>query len=163
MMKRLLGLMIAVVLCLSLMCSSALAISAAYSSTQAVADKLDELEIVYTLVGVTDSGVEVLKVPYGDYTIFFLFDEDLDLTSIRIWNIITFDDADLSKVLRSVNALNIDYKFTKFCVDEDDNTVSCEMDIIHRDKDVADIVLEGLLHMLSILKHAEEALSVYDR
>ena len=159
-MKRLVGLLTAVVLCLTVLASAALADSAEYASTQAVADKLDELEISYAVTGVTQ-GNEFLRIPYGDYAITLIFDEGLELTGIRVWDIITYDDADYYEVLKACNALNNAFRFAKFFADESDNTVTCGVDIIHRDQDVDDIVLEAVLRVLSMLDSAEEALAAY--
>jgi hypothetical protein len=82
------------------------------------------------------------------YTINIYFHPDNDRACVYVWNIITFEDADFSRVLRVVNELNYTYKYTRFYVDETDNTVTCALTLIlHDDADAGDIVLEGLLRM----------------
>lgn len=164
-MKKLVCLVLALSLVLS--CSSAFALAAQFSTTREFLDLLDSSGVKYTLSGLDDDGDEVVTISnQGDaftYQIHVIFDADLETTYLRTFNIINFSDADFSKVLRTCNSLCSEYNFVRFFVDESDNTVSCAMDMIYRDEDVGDIVLEGLLRMVKLLDIGYEALSVYDQ
>ena len=92
------------------------------------------------------------------------FNADGDCVNVFVWYIIEFEDEDFTGVLRVVNELNSAYKYTRFYVDETDNTVTCALTLIlHDDNDAGDIVLEGLLRMASILKKAYPMLAVYGK
>lgn len=166
MMKRCLTFVLLLALCCTLFASPALAVSATYSSTQAFLTGMDGLDIIYTLEGVNEtSKYELVRVKNAgenfNYTLNYFFDEDLEHTGIRVWNVITYSEADMAKVMRVCNKLNADYKYCKFYVDESDNTVTAEMDLIYRTDSISDITLEATLHMCNLLDIAYEALSIY--
>ena len=53
-----------------------------------------------------------------------------------------------------VNAINNKFRFAKFCIDTDDNTVQAEMDAAFRSHDVGEICRELLLRCVSICDDA---------
>ena len=95
------------------------------------------------------------------YTMCFFFENNEENAAIRVWDIITYSDADFSKVLRVCNALNTEYKYVNFNAEESDNTVTAAVDFIFRNNDVGPIIKEGLLHLVNILEDAYPRLSVY--
>lgn len=146
----------------------AYAVAPQYKSTQAFVATLDEKDISYTVVGVDPDEDEHVRVSNTDdndfsYTINLYFDPNEENCSVRVWNIISYSDADYAKVLRTCNALNYKYKYIRFYADESDNTVTASIDLIYRDHDVGEIVLEAVVHMASILEKGRPDLLVYDK
>lgn len=166
--KRFLSFVLLLAVCSTMFAPAAMAVSASYSSTQAFLRALDEEGIIYTLHGI-DERINYECVTMNNkgeelsYTINYFFSEDSTYTGLRVWNVITYNDSDLAKVLRTCNSLNSDYKYVKFYADESDNTVTVEMDLIHRSGDVGDIVLEATLRLANVLDESYERLAVYDR
>ena len=139
-----------------------------FTVTRNFTDLLDKENLSYTYTGTVSNGDEHVYLENEDenfaYTFNVYFHPDNDRAAVYVWYIIEFEDADFANVLRTVNKLNYSYKYTRFYVDESDNTVTCAMTIIlHDDNDAGDIVLEGLLRMASILKEAYPLLAVYDK
>lgn len=165
--QKLLAALLAVLLCVSMLVP-ALGEEALYNTTRSFLELLDQENLSYNYAGTISDGEEHVFMENEDenfaYTINIYFHPDNDRTCAYVWNIITFEDADFSKVLRVVNELNYTYKYTRFYVDETDNTVTCALTLIlHDDSDAGDIVLEGLLRMASILKKAYPMLAEYDK
>lgn len=166
-MKKLLCLTLTLMLCLTLATSAALAETAMYATTQMVLDTLDEADFNYDYAVLNDdAGSEIIMVPMGSsenpIDIYLIF-RDGESIGIRVWDIIAFEDADMVNVLMACNTLNADYKFVNFYVDTSDNTVTCKMDIIHRESNVGDIVFEATLRMANIIQDGFEVLSPYQR
>ena len=163
-MKKMLAFLLMMILCLSL-CSVSLAASVQYSSTQEFLTYLDQKSVVYTLEGVDNSGYEVVTVGNKGaafrYDIKYFFDDNLNNTGIRVWNVIEYSAADFAKVVRICNDLNDSYRYAKFIADESDNTVTCSMDLIYRTNDIAEIHWEATLRVVDLLDTAYEALSIY--
>lgn len=146
----------------------ALADEPAYATTRSFIATLEENDLAYEFVGKEYDDDEHVKLENEDenfaYTIHVYFDKDEDVATVLIWNIIEFNEVDYADVLRAVNNMNYSYKYTRFYIDESDNTVTCAMNIILHDNDSAgDIVLEGLLRAASILKSAYPQMSSFDR
>lgn len=164
-MKKILCFALALMMCLTL-AASALAETATYASTQAVMDAMDANGLKYELLGVVDSGDEVIHLTFnGDDTSFdfyLFFSDDQELTDIFVWDVISFNEADFTTVALVCNALNTKYRFTKFYA-EDDNTVTCDMNVIYRDHDVGEIVVEALYHVASIVDECYEMLAPYNK
>ena len=165
--ERLLAFLLAALLCMGAV-TSALGEEAQYSTTKDFLELLDQENLSYHFAGTISSDEEYVFLDNEDenfaYTINVYFHPDNDRACAYVWNIITFEDADFANVLRVVNDLNYSYKYTRFYVDETDNTVTCALTLIlHDDNDAGDIVLEGLLRMASILKNAYPMLVEYDK
>ena len=165
-MKKLLSLVLAAMLCLSV-CAVSLAESAQYYTTQEFLDYLDQKGVTYTLEGIDNAGYEVVKVTNkGDaftYDIKYFFDDGMENTGIRVWDVIEYADADFAKVLRVCNTLNSSYRYAKFMADESDNTVTCSMDLMYRANDIAEIHWEATLRIVDILDNGYESLSIYNK
>lgn len=166
-MKKLFSALLAVMLCTSLFLP-AFAATPAFELTKNFISVLDENNLAYTFTGAISTGEEHVYMDNEDenfaYTLHIYFNEDNDRATVFVWNIITFADEDFTNVLRTVNTLNSSYKYIRFYVDESDNTVTCAMNIIvHDSNDSGDIVLEGLLRIASILKHAYPQLVEYNK
>lgn len=166
-MKKLFSLLLIVTLLLTC-CSGALATSATFANTKVFLDMLDEKGISYTMVGIDPDGDEKVEIDntseFFSYTLKFFFTPDNETINIRVWDVIHFDEEDLTKVIRDVNSLNAGYKWIKFYVDETDNTVTASMDLIVRENGrVDEVAWEGTLSMVDLLDIGYELLSVYNK
>ena len=166
-MKKLISALLAAILCTCMMIP-AMAAEPTFESTKNFIAVLDENDLAYTYRGMISTGEEHIVMENEDenfaYTINLYFNADGDCVNVFVWYIIEFEDEDFTGVLRVVNELNSAYKYTRFYIDESDNTVTCAMNIIVLDEDASgDIVLEALLRMASILKHAYPQLVMYNK
>ena len=165
MMKRLA--MLALVLALLLgMTSSALAVpeNVSYDTTKAFLEVLDSEDVKYTYEGIGDSGEQVrvaFNLDDGSCVIKFYFNEDNQHCSIRVWNLIDFDESDLSRMYKVCSRINSDYKYTTFYVDESDNSITVSMDLILLGDGAASICDEALYHVASICNEAMASLAPY--
>ncbi len=167
-MKKLLALTLACMMLLGL-CSTAFATEPQYTSTKAFLALMDQKGINYSVNGFDSNGNEMVSISNTDsdinysYTIKYFFDDGEENCSLRVWNIITFADADFAKVLRTVNSLNCQYKYVRFTVDESDNTVTASIDTIYRTHDIDQIIWEATLYVVDIIEAGYPALAVYDQ
>ena len=167
-MKKLLALTLACMMLLGL-CTTAFATEAQYASTKAFLALMDEKGISYSVEGLDSNGNEMVSIDNADsdinysYTIRYFFDDGGENCSLRVWNIITFADADFAKVLRTVNSLNCKYKYVRFTVDESDNTVTAAIDTIFRIHDIDEIIWEATLYVVDIIEAGYPDLVVYDQ
>lgn len=156
------------VLALLLLFSSATCAQAAeYSSTQAFIEWLEASDIPYTYSGVDDHGFERLSIDNTSdvfsYTLEYLFESNAENSTIRVWDIILYDDSDLNDVLLTINDLNTTYRFINVYAMESDNSVNAKIDLIYRTHDVGEIVGEATLRMVAIVDDIYAALSSYQK
>ncbi|MBQ2954710.1 MAG: YbjN domain-containing protein [Clostridia bacterium] len=166
-MKKLIAALLLAVMCMSLT-APVLAETPAFETTKSFIAVLEADQLLYEFMGRITSGEEHVLLENEDnhfaYEINTYFHEDNDTALVYVWNIIHFEDADFVNVLRAVNELNYSYKYTRFYIEDVDNTVTCAMTIILHDNDTAgDVVLEALMRMASILNVAYPALSPYNK
>lgn len=168
-MKKVFAGFICIVL-LSLCMSTGLAVKAQYDNTVAFLSMMDDMNINYTVEGITDTESEIEKVIIknkGDkatYTISYFFDKENTEVGIRVWDLISFKATDMSRVLRIINSLNYDYKYVRWYVDETDNTVTVAYDVIVRSNaDVADVIVEATFHLVNCIDAGYELLEMYNR
>ena len=166
-MRRFFIIVLSSVLLLSLLTGNALALSATYQNTKTVTEKFDSEGLFYTVLGIdSDNNKEYVafknESDAGEYTILISFKENNEEVNLRIFNIISYSDADFSKLLRTVNSMNYKYKWVRFYLDETDNTLTASMDLVVRPGDqVGDIVIDAMIHMTNVLDAAYESFSIY--
>ena len=166
MMKRFVAGIICVIM-LTLCAGTGLAIQAKYPNTIAFIRALDDLELKYTVEGITEEGeMEQIKLSnQGEqvsYTINYFFNKDNTECGIRVWYILEYNDADFSKVVRSINTLNSKYKYCTWIADESDNTVTITWDIILRENDdVGAILTDATRKVVDCIDTGYEVLGIY--
>lgn len=160
----------AVLLILGLILSlsvSAFAVTAQYGPTQEFLKVLDREGHKFNYMGIDEDDDEQVNLTFaGDkldtIDIKVFFDEDLDSVSMRVWSIIYFDEADLTKVLEQVNTLNNDYKYVKFVVDTDDMSVDAEIDApLRDDKNAGEIAYDALYYIVKIVDEGYPELKAF--
>lgn len=167
-MKKFISLMLCILM-LAGLCSAALAETpaATFTSTRTVLSYLDRNDITYEIYGLDDDGDELIIIPNSDseigveYDIYLFFDSNNENCYIYVWRLMEFTDANYLRVLQTVNAINDDYRYVTFTVDEDTNSVFVTLDLIYRDHDVDAIVWEGLFHIVNVIHDAYANLAPY--
>ena len=136
---------------------SASAVSGQYRMTRLFMEYMDANDIRYSYKGVdSESGEEEITVSWdgenmSTIRLHFFFDEDEDICSIRVWNVIDFDPANLEAVVDLCDQMNHGYKFLTFYTDRDDNSVTASIDAILMDTDdCGKILFEYMYYMVSI-------------
>lgn len=124
-------------------------------ATQQFINVLEEKELKYTYQDTTESGKDRLLVNFkGDnlesISINFFFSDDNEDVGLRIFNIAKIPAGKTDKILHQLNALNNKYRFAKFCLDTNDNTVQLEMDTPFRGYEIGEVCYEILLRALQI-------------
>ena len=162
-MKRILSLVLVVLMLLGVcgMSSADVSINTQYTSTALFLQKLDEIGIKYTYVGVDSAGYEKITVNNTDsdlnlsYTISYFFDGNNENASIRVWDLVTIGDDTMSLIgaLYACNNCSSSWKYVTFFV-EDDNTITAKMDLIYRGESVSEVVWEATLHMVNVIEAA---------
>ena len=129
------------------------------SSTQQFIVTLEAKGIKYEINEPTQSGKDVMTVTYSGDSMptircLFFFDEDCESVAIRVFDIVKIPESKVAAIYPVVNAINNKFRFAKFCIDTDDNTVQAEMDAAFRSHDVGEICRELLLRCVSICDDA---------
>lgn len=124
-------------------------------STREFIRTLDETDVKYTMLDPTKSGKDDMVVSFGGKNMEsirnrLVFDTDNEGVAIRVFNIVKIPDDKLAKMLITVNSLNYEYRFVKFCIDTDDNTVQAEADVSFRAGSVGPVCMELLLRVTKL-------------
>ncbi|MDO4836838.1 MAG: YbjN domain-containing protein [Clostridia bacterium] len=121
---------------------------------------LDKRNVRYTLMrdADTEPASDVVKVAFSgeqvDVTVTFFFDHDNEHASLRVFNLVKVPAGKISAMLTAVNQINNEYRFAKFCLDPDDNTIQAEMDCIFRQHDIDEICNEAMVRIVNICNEA---------
>lgn len=128
-------------------------------STQQFIQLLDEKGTKYTVGSPTENGKDTMTVSYGGDNMpsircSFFFDKDSEGVAIRVFNIVKVPENKVNAMFPVVNALNNRFRFAKFCLDTNDNTVQAEIDGAFRSHDVGEVVRELMVRMVDICDKA---------
>ena len=159
---------LAIVLTVGMLLTMCLPASAAtYSTTRTFINWLESLDLKYTERGIDSNGYEIITVGNRgeacSYTIIYYFSQDLELCSIRVYNLIEYNAGDFVKVLNACNDMNQGYKFTTWYCDTSDNTVTVSMDLIFRAYQVDEILEEATLRLVNIIDDGYPLFAAYDK
>ncbi|OKZ97715.1 MAG: hypothetical protein BHV90_19190 [Clostridiales bacterium 42_27] len=128
-------------------------------STRQFIQAMDAKNIKHSDIETTESGKEAVTVTYtGDsmpsVRMRFFFNSDCEDVAIRVFDIVKIPDSKVDGFFKEVNAANQRFRFFKFVLDTDDNTVQAEMDAAFRTHDVGEICLELMIRCVDICDKA---------
>lgn len=128
-------------------------------STREFIRKLEEAKVKYTVGEPTESGKDNVIISFGGDNMdtircVLFFDTDNESAAVCVFNIVKIPSEKIAKMFITVNALNIKYRFSKFCIDTNDNTVQMEMDVSFRAGSVGPVCLEMLMYSVSMCDKA---------
>ena len=130
------------------------------SSVSQFIDYMDQKGLKYDNHGsVGDKGREVVDVSFGGENINtiktrFYFEDDAESVAIRVFDIVKVPADKVDVMYPAINAVNKRFRFAKFVLDTDDNTIQAEMDAAFRSNDVGEICNELLIRMVDICDKA---------
>ena len=114
---------------------------------------MDQKDIKYNKRGpFGDNGREVVEVSFSGKNVrtVFYFDADAEAVAIRVYDIVKVPEEKADMIYPAINSLNKHFRFAKFVLDTDDNTIQAELDAAFRSHDVGEICYELLIHMVDI-------------
>ncbi len=128
-------------------------------ATQEFINDLEAHELKYNYKGETESGKDRLVVSFGgenmsDIVMQFIFSADNEDVALRIFDIVKVPEPKINKMIKVVNDLNNKYRFAKFCLDTDDNTIQLEIDTPFREGSIGLVCREIMLRALNICDDA---------
>lgn len=112
------------------------------SSVSQFIDYMDQKGLKYDNHGsVGDKGREVVDVSFGGENMNtiktrFYFEDDAESVAIRVFDIVKVPADKVDVMYPAINAVNKRFRFAKFVLDTDDNTIQAEMDAAFRSNDV---------------------------
>lgn len=117
-----------------------------HSSTQQFVRAMDAKDIKHSDPETAAGGRETVTVIYSGENIpsirmRFFFDQDCQDVAIRVFDLVKVPEAKLDVLLKAINAVNRRFRFAKFVLDTDDNSVQAELDAVFRSHDVGEICL----------------------
>lgn len=129
------------------------------ASTQQFVTTMDAKGVKYTYHGTTENGKDRITLAYScenapSVRVSLFFDDDNRGAALRVFNLVKFPEEKLDPMMRQVCDLNNRFRFVKFCIDFDDNTVQAEMDGVFRDNDVGEICMELIARCVQICDDA---------
>lgn len=80
----------------------------------------------------------------------FYFDADAEAVAIRVFDIVKVPAEKADVMYPAINSLTKHFRFAKFVLDTDDNTIQAEWDAAFRSRDVGEICYELLIRMVDI-------------
>lgn len=117
---------------------------------------MDQKDIKYNnRVPFGDNGREVVEVSFSGKNMnsvrtVFYFDADAEAVAIRVYDIVKVPEEKVDMIYPAINSLNKHFRFAKFVLDTDDNTIQAELDAAFRSRDVGEICYELLIRMVDI-------------
>lgn len=128
-------------------------------STREFTSVLDENGVSYNMLDPSESGKDVMYVSVNgenmsQIRVLFIFDPDNESAAIHVVSIVKVPADKIAKMFLTVNSLNNRFRFAKFCLDTDDNTVQMEIDVPFRAGSAGSICMEMLARTLSICDKA---------
>ena len=130
------------------------------SSVSQFIDYMDQKGLKYDNHGsVGDKGREVVDVSFSGENMNtiktrFYFEDDAESVAIRVFEIVKVPADKVNVMYPAINAVNKRFRFAKFVLDTDDNTIQAEMDTAFRSNDVGEICNELLIRMVDICDKA---------
>lgn len=131
-----------------------------HSSTRSFVDALDAKGIKYIYTAPSGKSTkDIVKIVYGgdnmsSIELKFFFSDDSEDVAVRVFDIVKVPSGREAVMLRAVNEQNSRFRFAKFCLDTDDNTIQMEMDAAFRRHDVGEICTELLARGVKICDDA---------
>lgn len=119
-------------------------------------DYMDQKGLKYDNRGpVGDKGREVVDVSFSGENMNtiktrFIFEEDGESVAIRVFDMVKVPAEKVDVMYPAINAVNKRFRFAKFVLDTDDNTIQAELDAAFRSRDVGEICYELLIRMVDI-------------
>lgn len=106
-----------------------------------------------------DEGREVVDVSFRGENMDtiqtrFFFDPDNESVAIRVFDIVKVPAEKVDAMYSAINKVNKRFRFAKFVLDTNDNTIQAEMDGVFRANDVGEICHELLVRMIDICDKA---------
>ena len=130
-----------------------------FDSTRQFIRAMDAKNIKHSDIEVTDFGMEKVTVIYTGNSIpsiriFFVFNKDCEDVAIRVFDIVKLPENKIDGFFKVVNEANRRFRFAKFVLDTNDNTVQAEMDAAFRTHAVGEICLELMNRCVDICDKA---------
>lgn len=102
---------------------------------------------------------EVIRISFNadnleSIRISLFFDKEDKNVAVRCFNLAKVEEARKSKVYEACSKLNDDYRWAKFCIDEQDNTVTAAVDAVIRMDVAGEICHELVMRMVNIVDEA---------
>ncbi len=127
-----------------------------YQATQAIADRFEEENYKFRISEEENTSRVIAGVTCDNTTIdihFISSDDDNDV-SVRVFRLVRFPEDKLDTILRVVNALNRQFRFARFIVDEEDRSVDIHHDIQSCTQDVGEAAVEMFCRLPNIADDA---------
>ncbi len=89
----------------------------------------------------------------GNYRIKFISTDDDNDVAVRVFGLLRVDDTQKAKILEALNALNVKYRYVKFCCDNDGD-VNIEYDYPVRSENPENSAEEIVIRFVKIIDDA---------
>ncbi len=93
-------------------------------------------------------------VDYTSFTVHFLVSDDANDVSVRVPHFVRFKEKDVTEMLRVANSMNDHYRYAKFAVNPETESVTIEYDFPENTERIGPAAVEVFRRLMSI---AEEA------
>ena len=127
-----------------------------YAATEKISQYFDEQEITYRVIERENASVLVAGVnsEKTSFEILYISHDDENDVAMRVYDFIKFEDEKYADLLELVNQLNHRYRYVKFILDTNDNTVNIEIDFPSSTSNVGELAFEMLIRCTKIIDGA---------
>ena len=128
-----------------------------FAATKRIYDKLRAMEGLKVFTEENEKSSEVwLQFPVkngGNYRIKFISTDNDNDVAVRVFGLLRVDDTQKAKILEALNALNVKYRYVKFCCDNDGD-VNIEYDYPVRSENPENSAEEIVIRFVKIIDDA---------
>ena len=128
-----------------------------FAATKRIYNALKAKEGLKVFTGENEKSSEVwLQFPVkngGNYRIKFISTDNDNDVAVRVFGLLRVDDTQKAKILEALNALNVKYRYVKFCCDNDGD-VNIEYDYPVRSENPENSAEEIVIRFVKIIDDA---------
>ena len=125
-----------------------------FAATKRIYNALKAKEGLKVFTGENEKSSEVwLQFPVkngGNYRIKFISTDNDNDVAVRVFGLLRVDDTQKAKILEALNALNVKYRYVKFCCDNDGD-VNIEYDYLLRSENPENSADEIMFRFVKII------------
>lgn len=124
-----------------------------FKATQEIANALAEKKLGYNIEEDehTSRVISGINDKIISYSVHFISTSDNNDVGIRVFDLVRFPEGKLESMSQFANECNIKYRYTKFVVDSNDDSLRIEYDVPQCCQNPGDMAVEILIRIIKIV------------
>ena len=127
-----------------------------FPATEEIAEFFEEKDVHFSISETEESSrvVASVVVDYAAFTVYFISSDETNDVSVRVPHYVRFKEQNRRDMLRIANRMNDKYRFVKFTVNDDAESITIEYDFAEKTENIGPAAEELFRRLMQI---AEEA------